>query len=1154
MSSPGRRPIGPLLAAATAALLASCAVGASPAFAESSWWRLSSRTAPTFLRPGDKEDVLVLAASNLGDEEVRGSKEAIVLEATLPKGLTATAVSGTASFRGNEESKHEMKCSPLPVLRCEYTNNLPPYERLEMIVKVTVAEDAASGEESHLLVEGGQASSAAMSEPISVDDAPTPFGLEAGSFELTPEDEGGTPDSQAGSHPFQLTTYLDLNEALAPYPRGGTEVYEPSAPALAKDLYFSLPPGLIGNPNAVPQCSGLQFSTLLVGDTNLCPPDTAVGVASVTLNVPIPLGFTTEAVPVFNLVPAPGEPARFGFEVDNVPVVLDTAVTTGGNYGVVVSVRNASQAAQILGSVVTLWGVPGDPRHNSARGWPCVEGSVHAHQGESCTAPETPSSAPFLTLPTSCPVNAETHEPEGISATVAADSWLQPGRLLPGGMIDPSDPSWKTERSKGFAMEGCGALPFEPSINLESEAHTTNTPTGLTLDVHLPQQTTLEAEGKAEAAVRDTTLALPPGMALSPAAANGLEACSEAGVGYEQEEQSTGTQLFSSLLPSPFCPDASKIGLVHIRTPLLSHELEGGLYLADQNANPFGSLVAMYIVAEDPISHVLVKLAGEVTLNEETLQVVSTFKNTPQLPFEDLKVELFGGPRAGLTTPPSCGEYAATASFTPWSGAPPATPSSAPVSIGPCASPQPFAPGFTASSSNVQAGAFTPFSLEITRPDPDQAVKAITVRLPPGLSGMLSSVTQCPEPQASRGECGPESLVGYTVESAGLGPSPYTVGGGRVYITGPYGGAPFGLSIVAPAVAGPFNLGTVVVRSRIWVDPETAALTIASDPLPTQLKGIPLQLKRIQVFVDRPDFQLNPTSCNPMQVTGTITGDQGAVAGVSSPFQVGECQKLPFAPSLSASTTGHASKADGTSFDVKITSPGLGQANIRKVFLQLPEALPSRLETLQKACLYAVFVANPAACDEGSVIGHATVHTPLLRSALSGPAYLVSHGGAAFPDVEFVLQGEGVTLIVDGKTKIANGITYSRFEAAPDAPFTSFETELPVGPHSALTAYVPKTPFDLCGTRLQMPTEIVAQDGAAINQTTTIATTGCGGVDGYRATNAQLLAKALAACRSRYKHHAAKRTACEKLARQRFTTKKAVRRVAHKTTNHGRST
>jgi hypothetical protein len=366
-----------------------------------------------------------------------------------------------------------------------------------------------------------------------------------------------------------------------------------------------------------------------------------------------------------------------------------------------------------------------------------------------------------------------------------------------------------------------------------------------------------------------------------------------------------------------------------------------------------------------------------------------------------------------------------------------------------------------------------------------------------------------------------------------------------VYITGPFGDAPFGLEIVTPANAGPFNLGYITVRSKLYIDPNNASVTIVSDPLPTQIRGIPLQIKRVIVNVDRPNFEFNPTNCNPTSIGGTVTGSEGASAAVSSPFQVGGCEHLPFKPTLTASTKGQASKADGANFDVTVRSAGVGQANIQKVLLQLPKALPARLPTLQKACTEGAFAANPASCPEGSVIGIATIHTPVLSSPLMGPAYLVSHGAAGFPDVEFVLQGEGITLVLDGKTQIKKQITYSKFDSAPDAPFTVFETVLPQGPHSALTANLPeKDRFNLCSSSLRMPTEIVGQNGAVIKQNTRIQEQGCRGVKAVeqtRLSRAQLLKRALAACRRRHRRSRAKRVACEKQSRKRFAAKNATR-------------
>ena len=704
------------------------------------------------------------------------------------------------------------------------------------------------------------------------------------------------------------------------------------------------------------------------------------------------------------------------------------------------------------------------------------------------------------------------------------------------------------------ALEGCAELAFYPSIRVQPETRFASTPSGMDIDVNVPQKGLLESGQTPESDVRDTTVALPEGVQLSPSAANGLQACSEQQIGFTGINSVTGADQFT---PGPVaCPAASKLGLVHITTPLLPRDLEGAVYLAspapsgEGGENPFDSLAALYVVAEEPVSRVLVKLAGQVTLNENTLQAATTFRNTPQVPFEELKIALFGGPRAALTTPPLCGDYQLTGAMTPWSGTSPATLSTQPAEFpvnsgadgGACPGDrQPFTPGFTAQSTSTQAGSFTGFTMGITRPDGDQAVGSISLHLPAGVAALLSSVTPCPEPQASQGTCGPESLIGHTTVTAGLGPEPVTPPDGQVFITGPYKGAPFGLSVVTPAVAGPFNLGDVIVRARINIDPNTAAVSIESEPLPTEIKGIPLQLQHISVIIDREDFEFNPTSCNPMSITGALTGAQGATEQIASPFQLQNCQSLPFDPELVASAGAHGSKADGTSLAVKVTSGGVGpngvaQAGIAKVDLQLPVALSSRLPTLQKACTEAVFNANPASCDEGAVIGVATIHTPVLKNPLTGPAYLVSHGSAAFPDVEFVLQSEGITLVLDGKTDIKDGITYSKFESAPDAPFTAFETVLPAGPHSVLTPNVPeKADYSLCGQSLKMPTVITAQDGAVIHANTPITTTGCGGVLAIKTklTNAQLLARALQACRKKYRHSHVRRAACEKQARKR---------------------
>jgi hypothetical protein len=777
---------------------------------------------------------------------------------------------------------------------------------------------------------------------------------------------------------------------------------------------------------------------------------------------------STEVVdaPLFNVTPAAGEPARFAFGAAGVPVYLDTAVRTGGDYGVTVNVSNISQEANFLGSVVTFWGVPNDARHDLSRGWNCLPASFVGNP-EACPPSEGQQSViPFLTLPTSCPA---------FGSTLLADSWAQPGNVI------STQAVLKTGLGESVGLDGCNRLNFEPSISVAPDGQAASTPTGLTVGVHVPQEETLNPEGLAQADVKNTTVTLPAGVQLSPGAADGLLSCPTSAVGLESDEAAA-------------CPEDSKIGTVEITSPLLPERLVGGAYLAQQNANPFGSLVALYIVVEDPKAGVLIKLAGKTTLDPVTGQIVTTFENTPQLPFSELELHFFGSARAPLSTPPLCGTYTTQAVIAPWSGNPPAQPTSNfEINSGPngapCADPRPFTPGFSAGSTNVQAGEFTPFTMTLTRPDADQTLASLTLHMPPGLSGSLSKLELCPEPQASQGACGPGSQIGETIVSAGLGGAPFTVQGGKVFITGPYKGAPFGLSILNPAKAGPFDLGYVVVRAKVEVDPTTAALTVVSDPLPTIIQGIPLQLQHVQVAINRPQFTFNPTDCNPMGITATMSSTEGATATGSSSFQVTNCADLGFTPKFAVSTSGKTSRSGGASLDVKLSYPlGPKLANIAKVKVELPKQLPSRLTTLQQACPEQTFNTNPESCPAASRVGEATASTPVLSGPLTGPAYFVSHGGAKFPELIVVLKGEdGVTVDLHGETFISKqGITSSTFNTVPDVPVGSFELKLPQGRYSALAAN-----GNLCKASLVMPTEFVAQNGAKLEQNTKITATGC---------------------------------------------------------------
>ena len=885
-----------------------------------------------------------------------------------------------------------------------------------------------------------------------------PFGWAENGFSVAATNADGTIDTQAGSHPFALSTNVLVNSGTEENAgeAGKTTVF--AAGGDVRNIEVNLPPGVVGDPSATPLCPPIQFAKASFGVGTQCPSDSQIGIVQLDLS-----GFNTEG-PVYNLEPPIGNPAEFGFSVYGIPVVLIPRVRTGSDYGISVDFTDIPQALSMIQGRVTLWGVPADPAHDSQRGT-CLE------RGGSCPATVPPK--PFLSMPTSCT------GPLKFSARI--DSYAAPADYL-------------TDETTIPGMTGCDKLDFSPQVVVQPEPAEAASPSGLSVEVRVPQSYD-NPIGLAEANLKDTTVTLPAGVAVNPAAADGLAACSEEQIGLHNADE-------------PTCPNASKIGQVEITTPLLTHPLVGSIFLAQQGnlagngSNPFGSLLALYIVVRDPYSGVLVKLAGEVKPDVATGQLVTTFLNNPQVPFDSLRLSFSGGPRAALMNPPLCGAYATSTEMTAWSGGAAASPASSfQITSGPggspCVASLPFSPGLVSGTESNQAGGFSPFSLTFFRSDAEQNMSRLQVTTPPGLLGTLANVALCGEPQASQGTCGPESLIGSTTVGVGVGSNPFYETG-KVYLTGSYNGAPYGLAFVVPAVAGPLNLGTVIVRAAVNVDPHTAALTVTSEPLPQVLQGVPLRIRAVNVTLDRERFIFNSTSCNPMSINATMTSSLGGISSVSTHYQATNCSALGFHPQFSVTTAGKTSRANGASLDAQLVEPNVGghsilatnggQANIARVKVELPKQLPSRLSTLQKACAAATFEANPANCPPASRVGYARATTPLLPVSLSGPAFFVSHGGEAFPSLIVVLQGYGVRVDLIGSTYISKqGITSSTFEAVPDVPVASFELYLPEGPYSALAAN-----GNLCKQKLAMPTEMVGQNGVVLHQSTPIGVTGCG--------------------------------------------------------------
>jgi hypothetical protein len=1132
-------------------------------------WEVTSTTFPTHIAPAGGTGVLDLEIFNIG---ARPSHGTITVTDVLPPGVLATKAGDVQSLtpiggdgmwecKGNApgESPHEaLHFEPASVVTCTNTGLLPTLPIPEVptspsaedngvIGRIGLAVQAVTAESgtlmNHVTVAGGGAvAPASTSSPVTVSPESAPaFGFLSSDGWFGSRD--GTVDTQAGSHPYDFTYSFDVNTAIT---TGGTGEKELSPTGRIRNLAVKLPPGFVGNPTAVPQCTRQQF------DKEECSSSTQVGVASVGNSVSSNFFRRPFQLPlaVYNIVPPPGVPARFGLILFGVETFIDATVRSGGDYGITAHVNDIVQhvheghAIEIINSRITFWGEPSDPAHDDERLSPtCLQG---------CSS--SAARVPFLTLPTACPSEAQ-----AVSASV--NTWE------PGGGFGETSTLFHTAGDLPTGFTGCDHLGFAPSISVAPDISQADTPAGLTVDVRVPQEGLTTPGAVATSNIRDTTVALPAGLVINPGQAAGLQSCPEGRPSHEPGNEHYGDALTTEEEKSKreedteaaYCPNASKVGTVEAETPILFKPLKGEVYVLQSNP-PHLKLLASFsgegVNVKLLLDAGLCEKAGE-ELDGKTCetagQIVTRVENIPEAPVSDFKLSFSGGAQAALATPTNCGTYSTASDFTPWS-----TPyvgdvfpssnfaiSSGPGGSGCPPSPLPFDPSLTAGSTTDQAGGFTNFSLLLQRGDGQQRIEKLQFKAPEGLSGMLSAVPLCPEPQAQAGTCSAASQIGHASVAAGPGPYPLTIPQpgnpeSPIYLTGPYEGAPFGLTIVTHVLAGPFNLGNVITRARIEVDIHTAQITVTTDPLPQVIDGVPTDLRLVDSVIDRPGFMFNPTNCNPSSFSGTATGTPppgvggpGATAAISSHFQVGSCQSLKFAPSFKVSTSGKTSRSKGASLDAKVIYPAVplaanqaaGEANIASVKVDLPKQLPSRLTTLQKACTAAQFNTNPAGCPSASVIGHATAITQVLPVPLVGPAYFVSHGGEAFPSLIIVLQGYGVTVDLVATTFISHaGITSSTFKTLPDVPFKSFDLNLPEGKYSALAAN-----GNLCTSKLAMPTAFVGQNGAVIHESTPIAVTGCAKTKAL--TRAQRLKAALKVCRKKAK---GKQAACKKAAHRRY--------------------
>ena len=949
----------------------------------------------------------------------------------------------------------------------------------------------------------------ALSLPVA---AQADFGLS--NFDLTATNEDATPATQAGSHPFAVTNTLELNRS--------EEAGKFFTDGRFKDLIVEQMGGLIGDPTSYPRCSTVDFLSREIF-TNLCPNETAIGVNAAAITDP----FSWTGSPVYNLTPPPGVLLRIGFPVSVENIIVDFTLMRRAPYSVLASVRNTPQAVYVYGNKLQLWGNPSDPVHDALRGKCYGQNETGLSSAEefefesdgSSSCPVAARPRPLLTLPTRC---------SGANRTsYATDSFENPGAFLEG-EPDLSDPDWVTGALENHDAEGdpqpftaCDKLSFKPSITAQPTTRAASSPTGLDFSLDVKDEGLTSLGGLAHSQIRSVRVTLPEQMSINPSIADGLEVC-------------TGSDLARETLSAPpgtGCPDASKIGSVEVESPLLEEPVKGALFQAQQDdpatpqpgaENPFDSLIVFYLVIKNPALGIIVKQPVAVHSDPATGQLTTTAEDLPQLPFSHFRLHFREGTRSPLASPPLCGTYSAEAELTPYSGgAPLTTTATFEIISGPDNTPcpsggtPPFHPRLEAGTLNNAAGHFSTFYDRISRTDSEQEITNTSIKLPPGIVGKLAGIPFCPEaaiatalsrehPLGGQEElaspsCPAASYLGRTLAGSGVGPS-LAYAPGSVYLAGPYHGAPISLVAITAAVVGPFDLGTVLVRFAVRVNPETGEVFIdatGSDPIPHIIEGIPVHLREIRAYVDRPDFVLNPTSCEPTSTASTVLGsgldfvspadDNPFVA--TSRFQAADCAALPFNPKLTFKLKGSTKRGGNPSLRAHVAMNGIGEAAIRYAQVSLP-----RSEFLDNAHIGTVCTrvqfregAVPGErCPAASVYGHVSALTPILEGPLSGPIYLRS-SEHELPDLVAALHHEEINVVLVGRVdSVKGGGIRNTFEFVPDAPVTSADFVFDGAAKGLL-----QNSTNLCKGTHKVKVLLKAHSGKRVSYKTPLRPTGC---------------------------------------------------------------
>jgi hypothetical protein len=1063
----------------TAAVACASALGPTEAAADEAApaWEISQVTTPTTLVPGTSASsssfnfpAWTVILTNVGAKAF-GEAGSSVVDDTLPNGVTVApgeeAVVETFELGQGEGGNRIVEpCSVSgQLVTCDVTHMRSPGESVEIVIPLAVAPTTSSSVTNQVSVSGGGAPPASGAADATVGPTLPTFGfvsstgLQARAFDLA----GAAPDV-AGSHPFMLELNTEFNSKIGS--RGASPVQA------LRNLLFDLPGGVVADPAAVPvRCRSAELTDkeVVPVEEASCPAASQVGV--VRIEVPENARSVT---PLFAMVPSPGHAAEFGFDYDAVGIHIQGGL--GSDLHLTAEASELLSKFPIVGIDTFLWGVPADPHHDPLRY------GQHCTSGHGCPM-EPPSLAPFLTMPSSC---TETPELEGV-----ATSWS--------GAIEERKVALADRDGNPVNLTGCESLRFEPSFEAKPTTQAAEQPSGLDVTIHQPQDESLQ--GRATAKLKDAEVVLPEGMVLNAAAGNGLSACTEEQIGYAPED---GKVRFAAAPQS--CPNAAKVGTLKAKTPLLEEVLAGGVYVAKPFDNPFSSLLAVYLAIENKKLGIYTKLAGKVESDPVTGRLTATFTENPELPIEDIEVSFFSGESATLTTPLPCGTKTTAATLTPWStpeGADAHLTSSFQTSSGCAASEGQASKGyfFRAGTINPLSGAYSPFVLKLSRGDGTQHITGLETTLPEGLLGKLAGVSYCPEsgidqarsreaPEKGKEEqgspsCPSSSEVGTVNVTAGSGSNPIPVSG-HAYLAGPYEGAPLSLVVIVPAVAGPFDLGTVVDRVALKVGEYDAKIHAVADRLPTIRDGIPLDVRSIELKLDRPSFTLNPTSCEVKTIEGSVSTQAGQSQTISNRFQVGDCERLAFRPKLKLELKGATKRTGLPAVKATVTYPtGDPYANIAKAQVALPHSEFLEQSNFNKTCTKPVVQAGT--CPASSIYGKARAWSPLLEKPLEGPVYLVGGYGYKLPALVAELNGQ-IRLLLVGKVDTGkNGGIRNTFEAVPDAPVEKFVLELKGGKKYGLLT----NSENLCKKTQKAEASFSGENGRFENSSVTVANS-CG--------------------------------------------------------------